>query len=212
MIGLTKNQLRLTRALHNQNAKTIVIGIGDVGVGKTQIACRVGMDLLKHQQKKRFVMIYPEQSAAVGNKILECCTGPEELRSMVDTGSLVFAPFSQIPVDLLSDAFVLINQAQKIAPMDMKSLLTSVGEGCHVVILGSPTRDPSNALTDLRSRIEREFHVSDESCFSMIEFSKDDILLSPNSVISKRIMELYQRTERHPLFHSESDAGSKADS
>jgi len=131
---------------------------------------------------------------------------------MVEAGSLVFAPFSLIPIDMLSDAFVLINQAQKITPTDMKSLLTSVGEGCHVVILGSLTLDPGNALTDLRSRVEREFHVSDESCISMIEFSKDDIILSPNSVISKRIMELYQRTERHPLFHSGSDVESKDDS
>lgn len=93
----------------------------------------------------------------------------------------------------LKDSILLIDEAQNLSVQEMFMILTRVGKGTTVVIMGdlnqvaNESLRHSNGLKDLLERVERSTFISEED-ISLVEFTMDD---NVRSGISKKISMLY---------------------
>lgn len=93
----------------------------------------------------------------------------------------------------LKDSILLIDEAQNLTPQEMFMILTRVGTGTTVVIMGdikqvaNESLRYSNGLQDLIERIKRANYI-DQNDISLVEFTNDD---NVRSGISKKISLLY---------------------
>jgi phosphate starvation-inducible PhoH-like protein len=93
----------------------------------------------------------------------------------------------------LKNSILLIDEAQNLTQQEMFMILTRVGEGTTVVIMGdldqiaNESLRYSNGLKDLLERVERSTFI-DESDISLVKFTVDD---NVRSGISKKISMLY---------------------
>jgi phosphate starvation-inducible PhoH-like protein len=111
----------------------------------------------------------------------------EELR-LEETGVIEIAPLAYMRGRTLSDAFVILDEAQNTTIGQMKMFLTRLGEGSRMVVTGDPTqvdleRGARSGLLDAIARL-RSFHE-----VGVVEFDRRDIVRHP---LVERIVRAYE--------------------
>lgn len=71
-------------------------------------------------------------------------------RYLLDTGSIVMQPINSIRGRSISDAFMIIDEAQNLTPHEVKTLITRAAEGTKVILMGDPFQ-VDNAFLDRNS-------------------------------------------------------------
>jgi phosphate starvation-inducible PhoH-like protein len=66
--------------------------------------------------------------------------GPEALRRRRDRGEIEVAPIAFMRGRTLSNAFVIVDEAQNTSRLQMKMVLTRLGEGSRMAVTGDPTQ------------------------------------------------------------------------
>ncbi len=137
----------------------MVFGIGPAGTGKTYLAVAQAVAYLMGKQVTRIILARPAVEA--GEKLgflpgdLQQKVDPylrplydalydlidyERVERLFERNQIEVAPIAFMRGRTLSDAFVIIDEAQNTTPEQMKMVLTRVGLGSKVVVTGDITQ------------------------------------------------------------------------
>jgi phosphate starvation-inducible protein PhoH and related proteins len=137
----------------------VVFGIGPAGTGKTYLAVAMAVAALKKEQAARIILTRPavEAGEALGflpgdlqEKItpylrplydaLRDMLEPEEIERLVARQTIEIAPLAYMRGRTLSNAFVILDEAQNTTTEQMFMLLTRIGPNSKCVVTGDVTQ------------------------------------------------------------------------
>jgi phosphate starvation-inducible PhoH-like protein len=152
----TLNQKRYVDAI---DAHTIVFGIGPAGTGKTYLAVAKAVQALQAKQVTRIILTRPAVEAGerlgflpgtLFEKIdpylrplfdaLHDMLDPDSIPRLMQAGTIEIAPLAYMRGRTLSDAFIILDEAQNTTPEQMKMFLTRLGFDSKIVVTGDITQ------------------------------------------------------------------------
>jgi phosphate starvation-inducible PhoH-like protein len=152
----------------------ISFGIGPAGTGKTYLAVACALHALESSKAQRIILTRPAVEAGenlgflpgdLSQKIdpyllplqdaLSALLGQERYERMSERGVVELAPLAYMRGRTLTDAFIILDEAQNTTPAQMKMFLTRLGIGSTAVVSGDLTQaDLSNSgLADAVKRL-----------------------------------------------------------
>lgn len=175
-------------------ANDIVFGIGPAGTGKTYLAVAMAVQYLISKRVNRIVLARPAVEA--GEKLgflpgdLQDKVDPylrplydalfdlmdfERATKFLEKRVIEVAPLAFMRGRTLSDAFVILDEAQNTTSEQMKMFLTRIGFGSKAVITGDVTQIdlPSGRKSGL---VEAQRVVSNIEGISFIHFDERDVV------------------------------------
>ena len=138
---------------------SITFGIGPAGTGKTYLAVCLAVQAFKSKQADKIILTRPAVEA--GEKLgflpgdlqtkvdpylrplydaLQEMLGLETYTKLMERGSIEIAPLAYMRGRTLSNAFVILDEAQNTTREQMKMFLTRLGDGSKMVITGDVTQ------------------------------------------------------------------------
>ncbi len=172
-------------------SKDMVFGIGPAGTGKTYLAVAMGVSLFLAGKIDRIILTRPAVEAGehlgflpgdMKEKVdpylrplydaLNDMLPPDQVLKLLGNGEIEVAPLAFMRGRTLSNAFVILDEAQNTTVMQMKMFLTRLGSHSRMVINGDMTQIdlPSGinsglneAVTVLKNVQEIHFTVFDEN-------------------------------------------------
>ncbi len=137
----------------------LVFGVGPAGTGKTFLAVAYGASLLMRGEVDRLIVTRPAVEAGerlgflpgdLTEKVdpylapiweaLSDIMGAEQLRRRRERGEIEVAPIAFMRGRTLSHAYVIVDEAQNTTRLQMKMVLTRLGEGARMAVTGDPTQ------------------------------------------------------------------------
>ena len=137
----------------------VVVGIGPAGTGKTYLAVVMAVDALYKKRVKKIILARPAVEAGenlgflpgdLQEKVdpylrplydaLEDLMPRDRVNRALEAGSIEIAPLAYMRGRTLSDAFVILDEAQNATGAQMKMFLTRLGLNSKVVITGDKTQ------------------------------------------------------------------------
>ena len=189
----------------------IVIGIGPAGTGKTYLAVACAVDALYKKRVRRIILARPAVEAGenlgflpgdLQEKVdpylrplydaLEDMMPSDRMRRALADSTIEIAPLAYMRGRTLSDAFVILDEAQNATTAQMKMFLTRLGLNSQVVITGDktqidlPSRDHSGLL-------EVERILSDIDGISVVYMDSKDVI---RHRLVKDIIKAYAQSPR----------------
>jgi phosphate starvation-inducible protein PhoH and related proteins len=150
------NQRRYIEAIKNND---IVFGIGPGGTGKTFLAVAMALTYLVDKSVSRIVLTRPAVEAGeklgflpgdIEEKInpylrplydaLHILMESEKIQQYMEDGTIEIAPLAFMRGRTLSDAFIILDEAQNTTSEQMKMFLTRIGMRSKTVITGDVTQ------------------------------------------------------------------------
>ncbi|MGE4371890.1 MAG: PhoH family protein [Xanthobacter sp.] len=138
---------------------TLVFGMGPAGTGKTWLAVAYAVHLLERRMVDRIILTRPAVEAGERLGFL-----PGDMKDKVDpylrpiydalydlmdrafveramqSGEIEIAPLAFMRGRTLSNAAVILDEAQNATSMQMKMFLTRLGENSHMIVTGDPSQ------------------------------------------------------------------------
>lgn len=137
----------------------IVVGIGPAGTGKTYLAVAAAVDQLMRKRVRRIILARPavEAGESLGflpgdlqakvdpylrplYDALEDMMPAERMQRALEMRVIEIAPLAYMRGRTLSDAFVILDEAQNATSAQMKMFLTRLGVNSRTVITGDKTQ------------------------------------------------------------------------
>jgi len=137
----------------------VVISIGPAGTGKTYLAVAAAVDALRKNRVKRIILARPAVEAGenlgflpgdLQEKVdpylrplydaLEDIMPPDWVKRAIEARTIEIAPLAYMRGRTLSDAFVILDEAQNATNAQMKMFLTRLGLNSRVVVTGDKTQ------------------------------------------------------------------------
>jgi phosphate starvation-inducible PhoH-like protein len=172
----------------------MVFGLGPAGTGKTYLAVAVGVSMFLEGKVERLIFARPAVEAGERLGFL-----PGDMKDKVDpylrpiydalhdmmpydfmvkkieSGEIEIAPLAFMRGRTLSNAFVILDEAQNTTKTQMKMILTRLGESSRMVINGdlSQTDLPVGVKSGLRDASEILENIEE---IKFIHFKKDDVI------------------------------------
>jgi phosphate starvation-inducible PhoH-like protein len=199
----TATQAKYLEALSNCE---LVFGLGPAGTGKTFLAVAHGAGLLLRGEVDRLIVSRPAVEAGerlgflpgdLTEKVdpymapvweaLTDILGAEQLRRRREKGEIEVAPIAFLRGRTLSHAFIIVDEAQNATRLQMKMVLTRLGEGARMVVTGDPTQidlvNPGDSgLAHAVGLLEGVKGIG------MVRFSAEDVVRHP---LVERIVRAY---------------------
>lgn len=141
------------------DAHDIVIGIGPAGTGKTYLAVAKAVEALARKKVRRIVLARPavEAGESLGflpgdlqakvdpylrplYDALEDMMPHDRVLRAIETRTIEIAPLAYMRGRTLSEAFIILDEAQNATGAQMKMFLTRLGVGSKVVVTGDKTQ------------------------------------------------------------------------
>lgn len=195
----------------------IVFGIGPAGTGKTYLAMAAAVSALLKNEVQRIVLTRPavEAGEALGflpgdlrEKILpylrplydamQDMLAAEDVARLTEKGVIEIAPLAYMRGRTLSNAFIVLDEAQNTTPEQMMMFLTRLGEDSRMVVTGDVTqidlpRSKSSGLLEVQRILSNihgiEFH----------QLSGADVVRHP---LVMKIIDAYERYQ-NPMAEDE---------
>lgn len=172
----------------------LTFGVGPAGTGKTFLAAAYGASLLRRGQVDRLVITRPAVEAGeklgflpgdLNEKVdpylapiweaLNEILGPDDVRRRRDKGEIEAAPIAFMRGRTLAHAFIIADEAQNLTRLQMKMVLTRLGEGARMVVTGDPSQvDLVNARDSGLSHALRI--LSDVKGVGVLRFEAGDVV------------------------------------
>lgn len=152
----TPNQKRL----HNESSKgDMIFAIGPAGTGKTYTAIALAVKALKNREIKKIILSRPAVEAGenlgflpgdLKDKIdpylqplydaLQDMIPPKKLEEFMKDGTIQIAPLAFMRGRTLSNAYVILDEAQNTTVNQLKMFLTRMGLNAKFIITGDVTQ------------------------------------------------------------------------
>lgn len=191
-------------------SESITFGIGPAGTGKTYLAVCLAVQAMKQKQVDKIILTRPAVEA--GEKLgflpgdlqtkvdpylrplydaLQEMLGLETYTKLMERGSIEIAPLAYMRGRTLSNAFVILDEAQNTTREQMKMFLTRLGDGSKMVITGDVTQiDLPNGKS---SGLEHAASVLKEvEGIKIIYLTDKDVVRNP---LVMRIVRAYEKSE-----------------
>ena len=138
---------------------TVTFGIGPAGTGKTYLAVCLAVQAYKQKQVDKIILTRPAVEA--GEKLgflpgdlqtkvdpylrplydaLEEMLGTETYLKLMERGTIEVAPLAYMRGRTLSNAFIILDEAQNTTREQMKMFLTRLGDSSKMVVTGDVTQ------------------------------------------------------------------------
>ena len=137
----------------------IVVGIGPAGTGKTYLAVAKAVEALARKRVKRIILARPAVEAGeslgflpgdIQAKVdpylrplydaLEDMMPHDRVQKALETRVIEIAPLAYMRGRTLSDAFIILDEAQNATGAQMKMFLTRLGANSRTVVTGDKTQ------------------------------------------------------------------------
>jgi phosphate starvation-inducible PhoH-like protein len=203
----TLAQSTYLRALERHD---LVFGIGPAGTGKTYLAVAFAAACLERGVVERIILSRPAVEAGerlgflpgdMREKVdpylrplydaLYDVLPPEKVEKGLESGVIEIAPLAFMRGRTLSNAFVILDEAQNTTTMQMKMFLTRLGEGSKMAITGDPSQIdlPRGVTSGLDDAVKLLGGVTG---IEIVRFQTSDIVRRD---LVARIVEAYERSE-----------------
>lgn len=190
--------------------KTITFGIGPAGTGKTYLAVAIAVNAYKEKQVEKIILTRPAVEA--GEKLgflpgdlqekvnpylrplydaLQEMLGMESFSKMMERGTIEIAPLAYMRGRTLSNAFVILDEAQNTTKEQIKMFLTRLGENGKMIITGDLTQIdlPSGHTSGLKHAVRI---LKDIDGIGIIKLSEKDVVRHP---LVQQIVKAYEINE-----------------
>ena len=205
----TLGQSRYVNAMKNN---TVVFGVGPAGTGKTYLAMAAAVMAFKNKEVSRIVLTRPAVEA--GEKLgflpgdlqhkvdpylrplydaIYEMMGSEAYARLAERGVIEVAPLAYMRGRTLSDAYIILDEAQNTTNEQMKMFLTRLGEGSKAVVTGDLTQIdlPPGKVSGLKRAVNILEGVKD---IAVCHFSHKDVV---RHELVQSIIKAYERFEKH---------------
>ena len=138
---------------------TVVFGVGPAGTGKTYLAVAMAVSAFKNKEVEKIILTRPAVEAGeklgflpgdLQNKVdpylrplydaLQEMFGVDNYVKLMERGIIEIAPLAYMRGRTLSNAFIILDEAQNTTKEQMKMFLTRMGDGSKVVVTGDLTQ------------------------------------------------------------------------
>ena len=204
IIAKTPGQKEYCRLLRGRE---VVFGLGPAGTGKTYMAVAKAVESLKKREVERVVLSRPAVEAGerlgflpgdMKEKVdpylrplydaLYDMMPSDKVDRMLTSGEIEIAPLAFMRGRTLSESYVIIDEAQNTTPVQMKMVLTRLGQGSRMVITGDLSQIdlPDNQPSGLADAVDRLQGVEG---VGIIHLSGKDVVRHP---VVARILQAYE--------------------
>jgi len=216
--GRSANQQKLVKTFQEND---LTFALGPAGTGKTYVAIALAVRALKNREVRKVILSRPAVEAGeklgflpgdMKDKIdpylqplydaLEDMIPQSKLKEYMETGVIQIAPLAFMRGRTLSDAVIILDEAQNTTTHQIKMFLTRLGMNAKMVVTGDITQIdlPRTTVSGLVQALRVLRGVQG---IGVVEFGKKDIVRHP---LVQRIVEAY---ERHDKEARESDRNGK---
>lgn len=201
----TPNQKKITEVV---KANDVVFAVGPAGTGKTYISVALAVRALKNKEIKKIIITRPAVEAGenlgflpgdLQEKIdpylrpvydaLDDMIPSEKLKYYRENRIIEIAPLAYMRGRTLSNAFILLDEAQNTTPMQIKMFLTRLGQNSKLIINGDRTQidlrpNQPSGLEDALSKLHKVKGIG------IVELDYKDVVRHP---IVKDIIKAYDK-------------------
>lgn len=205
IIPRNDNQSNLVKMVEN---KDLVFATGPAGTGKTFIAIAMAVKALKNKEVRRIILSRPAVEA--GEKLgflpgemkdkLDPYLQPlydalgelipaMKLKEYMESGVIQIAPLAFMRGRTLSDAIIILDEAQNTSPHQIKMFLTRLGQNAKMIVTGDVTQIdlPGGTVSGLKQALHILREVDE---LGRITFTAKDIVRHP---LVKKIVGAYDK-------------------
>lgn len=201
----TPNQQLLVKTFTEND---LTFALGPAGTGKTYLAVAMAVRALKNREVRKIILSRPAVEA--GEKLgflpgdmkekidpylrplydaLEEMIQPARLKEMLEDGTIQIAPLAFMRGRTLSDAVVILDEAQNTTSAQIKMFLTRMGFNTKMIVTGDCTQ--IDLPVAQRSGLEEAMRIlKGVKGISLIEMNKKDIVRNP---LVTRIVDAYEK-------------------
>ena len=189
-------------------SRELVFGIGPAGTGKTYLAVAAAVAMFLDGTVDRIILSRPAVEA--GERLgflpgtekekmdpymrplydsLQDMLPGKQVAKLMEEGKIEIAPLAFMRGRTLSNAFVVLDEAQNTTEMQMKMFLTRMGEGSHMAVTGDPSQIdlPRGVRSGMVQALEVLREVED---IGFVRFTAADVVRHP---LVAKIVEAYDR-------------------
>ena len=216
----SENQQRLIEAFNNDD---MVFAVGPAGTGKTYLSIALAVRTLKEKQAKKIILSRPAVEAGeklgflpgdMKDKIdpylqplydaLEDMIPPVKLQDMMEKHIIQIAPLAFMRGRTLSDAVVILDEAQNTTSAQIRMFLTRMGWNTKMIITGDMTQ--IDLPRETRSGLNEAIRVlKDVKGISFVEMNAKDIV---RHKLVTRIVNAYEAFDNHNKKNKNSEEHS----
>ena len=206
--GRTPNQQRLVEEFTKND---LTFALGPAGTGKTYVAIALAVRALKNKEVRKIILSRPAVEAGeklgflpgdMKDKIdpylqplydaLEDMIPAVKLREYMESKVIQIAPLAFMRGRTLSDAVIVLDEAQNTTTHQIKMFLTRLGCNAKMIITGDITQ--IDLPRSVGSGLVQALRVlRDVEGIGKVEFGKKDII---RHALVQRIVEAYEREEQ----------------
>ena len=189
--GRSENQQLL---IDSFNKNDMIFAVGPAGTGKTYLSIALAVKAMKEKNAKKIILSRPAVEAGeklgflpgdMKDKIdpylqplydaLEDMIPAAKLQDMMDKHIIQIAPLAFMRGRTLSDAVVILDEAQNTTPAQIRMFLTRMGWNTKMIITGDMTQIdlPHEQKSGLKEALQLLRGIEG---ISVVEFNKKDIV------------------------------------
>ena len=191
---------------------TLTFAVGPAGPGKTYLAMALAVMALKNKEAERIILTRPAVEA--GEKLgflpgdltqkvdpylrplydaMYDFMGADAYTRLLERGTVEVAPLAYMRGRTLSDAFIILDEAQNTTSEQMKMFLTRMGFHSKVIVTGDITQTdlPAGKQSGLAEAIELLKGIPG---IGIVEMTGKDIV---RHELVQKIVEAYERVKLH---------------
>ncbi|ORU91965.1 MAG: phosphate starvation-inducible protein PhoH [Cycloclasticus sp. symbiont of Bathymodiolus heckerae] len=189
----------------------VIFGIGPAGTGKTYLAVACAVEALESEKVARIILARPAVEAGerlgflpgdLSEKInpylrplydaLYEMLGVERVEKLIERNVIEIAPLAFMRGRTLSDAFIILDEAQNTTPEQIKMFLTRIGYGSTVVVTGDITQIDLPKHTESGLKLVMKI-LKDIPNISFTQFASSDVVRHP---IVQKIVSAYEKHQQ----------------
>lgn len=205
IVARTENQQLLVKAFEEND---LVFATGPAGTGKTFVAIAMAVKALKNKEVKKIILSRPAVEA--GEKLgflpgemkdkldpylqplydaLQDMIPAVKLKEYMENNVIQIAPLAFMRGRTLSDAVIILDEAQNTTTLQIKMFLTRLGMNAKMIVTGDVTQIdlPPAATSGLIQALQI---LKDVKGIGRIEFNRKDIV---RHRLVQRIVEAYDK-------------------
>ena len=206
--GRSANQQKLIDAFENSD---MIFAVGPAGTGKTYLSIALAVKALKEKTIKKIILSRPAVEAGeklgflpgdMKDKIdpylqplydaLEDMIPAARFQDMMDKHIIQIAPLAFMRGRTLSDAVVILDEAQNTTPAQIRMFLTRMGWSTKMIVTGDLTQ--IDLPREQKSGLKEAMHIlADIDGISVIKLNQKDIV---RHKLVTRIVNAYDAYDR----------------